>query len=214
MTRRRSFEYFHIELEEHALLIANGAPAESYRNDGNRSSFDWGLGVSDARRSPCAPIYVQGPIVDTVWQRLAERAGADVDTHTLTDDPDLHLMVGGTRIDATANDGDTYLFELDASGPEIRLAWRHVVPAEVGSCRDQRRLGVAVRRCWFEDGAARREIDFDSPLLRTGFHAPEWQAGFRWSDGLGLLPQVGAHHKHRIVVGVEIGCRAQYRPAA
>jgi len=41
-------ELYHIELETHDVLVANGAPAESYRDDGNRWLFrnansGWGL---------------------------------------------------------------------------------------------------------------------------------------------------------------------------
>src|SRR5205823_3741803 len=36
----REIEFYHIELAEHEVLIAEGAPAESYRDDGNRLLFD------------------------------------------------------------------------------------------------------------------------------------------------------------------------------
>ncbi len=50
-------EFYHIELETHDLLLANGAPAESYRDDGNRWLFQngnsgWGM----APKPPCAPV--------------------------------------------------------------------------------------------------------------------------------------------------------------
>ena len=46
-----------MELEHHAVLLANGAPAESYRDDGNRWLFhgeNTGLGAQP-RRPACAP---------------------------------------------------------------------------------------------------------------------------------------------------------------
>src|SRR5258708_6330715 len=33
-------EFYHLELEDHDVLLADGAPAESYRDDGNRHLFD------------------------------------------------------------------------------------------------------------------------------------------------------------------------------
>jgi hypothetical protein len=33
-------ELYHVELESHDVLITNGAPAESYRDDGNRWLFN------------------------------------------------------------------------------------------------------------------------------------------------------------------------------
>jgi hypothetical protein len=55
--RAREFEIYHIELSRHAVLIADGAPAESYRDDGNRWLFHnpnpgWVL----PPQPPCAPV--------------------------------------------------------------------------------------------------------------------------------------------------------------
>ena len=58
--RAQEVKLFHIELETHDVLIANGAPAESYRDDGNRwlfqnSNAGWGGGKpQDAVRCCCA----------------------------------------------------------------------------------------------------------------------------------------------------------------
>jgi Hint domain-containing protein len=38
--RPQVIEFFHVELEDHDILIAEGAPSESYRDDGNRRMFD------------------------------------------------------------------------------------------------------------------------------------------------------------------------------
>ena len=40
--RLRHVEYFHIELDQHAILLANGMPVESYLDTGDRSSFENG----------------------------------------------------------------------------------------------------------------------------------------------------------------------------
>jgi hypothetical protein len=80
---------YHIELDTHDVLIANDAPAESYRDDGNRWLFrnansSWDL----PPREPFAPILTGGPIVDAAWRILARRAGARPGL-LLTKDPDL-----------------------------------------------------------------------------------------------------------------------------
>ena len=67
---------YHIELETHDVLVANGAPAESYRDDGNRWLFQnanpgWDL----PPQAPCAPVLTGGPVVDAIWRRLLDRAG-------------------------------------------------------------------------------------------------------------------------------------------
>jgi hypothetical protein len=97
--RAQEVEIYHVELDSHDVLIANGAPAESYRDDGNRWLFQnanvgWHLPPQD----PCAPVLTGGPVVDAAWRRLLDRAGPR-DLPPLTDDPDLHLIVDGVRVE-------------------------------------------------------------------------------------------------------------------
>ena len=83
---------YHIELETHDVLLANGAPAESYRDDGNRWLFhNANSGWHLPPREPCAPLMTGGGTVDTVWRRVLDRAGPRP-SRPLTDDPDLHLL--------------------------------------------------------------------------------------------------------------------------
>ncbi len=84
-----SVEYFHIELPQHELLLAEGLPAESYLENGDRGNFDNG-GVP-TRLHPdfsswawdgraCAELKVVGPEVDAVKAKLAQRAAECVRT--------------------------------------------------------------------------------------------------------------------------------------
>src|SRR5271165_4992035 len=99
---------YHIELETHDVLLANGAPAESYRDDGNRWLFqNANSGWSLPPQEPCAPVLTGGPVVDAVWQRLLERAGPRK-RRPLTKDADFHVLADGRRIDAARRDGGAY----------------------------------------------------------------------------------------------------------
>jgi hypothetical protein len=75
--------YFHVELEQHDVLLAEGLPAESYLDTGDRANFanggvtialypDFPARIWDAMGY--APLKVVGPEVATVRQRLATRA--------------------------------------------------------------------------------------------------------------------------------------------
>jgi hypothetical protein len=179
---------YHIELDRHDVLLANGAPAESYRDDGNRWLFQnansgWGL----PPLPPCAPVLTGGPIVDAVWRRLLDRAGARPGV-PLTDDPDLHLLVGGRRIDACFRHGPIHAFRLPARLADVRIVSRSVVPQELGLARDARELGVALRRLVLRDGTRLRVIRVDDDRLSEGFHAYEADNHVRWSNGDALLP--------------------------
>ena len=78
-----SVTYFHVELARHAVLLAEGLPAESYLDTGDRADFDNGGGVvklhpdfASLRREAeaCAPLVITGPVLDAVRDRLAARA--------------------------------------------------------------------------------------------------------------------------------------------
>jgi hypothetical protein len=72
--------YWHVELESHDVLLAEGLPCESYLDTGNRASFGRAYGrISeiDAERTAaasCRPFVDAGPIVEAIRQRLAAQA--------------------------------------------------------------------------------------------------------------------------------------------
>jgi len=88
--RMREVEFYHIELKQHDVLVADGAPAESYREDGNRGLFDNPdpPRFTTAETPWFAPVVTGGPELDTLWRRLLERSGFS--PPALIDDPDLH----------------------------------------------------------------------------------------------------------------------------
>ena len=80
--RMRHVEYFHVELDQHAILLAEGMPAESYLDTGDRSTFENGgvaveLYPDFASRTwesgGCARLVVTGPEVEAVRRRLQRR---------------------------------------------------------------------------------------------------------------------------------------------
>jgi autotransporter passenger strand-loop-strand repeat protein len=78
--KARSDELFHFELDRHDILLANGAPAESYRDIGNRNGFASGAvgGIRSGAMPTYAPLVYDGPIVERTRRRLAERANLGV----------------------------------------------------------------------------------------------------------------------------------------
>jgi hypothetical protein len=189
----------HIELETHDVLLANGAQAESYRDDGNRWLFrNANSGWTQPPKPPCAPVLTGGPEVDAVWRRLLDGAGPRPSV-PLTDDPDLHLVVDGVRLEAAcvheaapAKPGertdDVYVFALPARPGQVRVASRAAVPQELGITRDPRRIGVAVRRIAVRQGTRFRVARAGDKRLADGFHPFEAASGVRWTDGEAVLP--------------------------
>jgi len=179
---------YHVELDRHDVLLANGAPAESYRDDGNRWLFrngnsGWGLPALP----PCAPVLTGGPVVDAVWRRLLDRAGPRPGV-PVTGDADLHLSADGVRVDAAWRDGSVCVFRLKARPGSVRVLSRSGVPQELGLARDARPLGVALRRVVLRQGARLAVLEAGDPRLTQGFHGFEPELGLRWTNGDAALP--------------------------
>ncbi len=88
--------YYHVELDRHDILLAEGLPCESYFDDGNRA----GLYFETGRRSPAprryAPVLDRGPALQALRRRLHERALAA--GFSLTYQPSLRAIAGGVGL--------------------------------------------------------------------------------------------------------------------
>ncbi len=157
----RAVEYFHLELDSHAILLAEGLPAESYLDTGNRGLFTnadeplmlhpdlMDAGDSPSRQSgSCAPFASDENTVSPVWRRLAARAaslGEPAILASTTADPDLRVVAMGRTIKPIQADGDRAVFVLPRGTTEARLVSRAQSPTEVWPWLDDRRtLGVLV----------------------------------------------------------------------
>ena len=86
--RRSAVTYFHVELPEHDVILAEGAPSESYLDTGNRSDFENAGPViaahpmfgadADAiwQARACAPQCRQGPRLAAIRAEIDARASA------------------------------------------------------------------------------------------------------------------------------------------
>ncbi|MBW4034043.1 MAG: cellulase family glycosylhydrolase [Proteobacteria bacterium] len=166
MTTPRSVTYYHVELPAHSALFAEGTPAESYLDTGNRGVFENGdaplvlHGLFDqARRvaNGCAPFAEAGPVVEELRRRLLDRAAIV------------------TTADAAV--------EVRYCAAGAVICSRSAVPGELTpDPRDRRRLGVKIAGIAV-GGVA---IAIDQPSLTDGWHAME--ADGRWTDGAAVIP--------------------------
>jgi hypothetical protein len=182
--------YWHVELESHDVLVAEGLPCESYMDAGNRAFFGREYGrlaqvdperVAESLTRYARPFVNRGPLVEAIRERVAARAEAL--GWTQTSNKDLHLIVGGQRIEPTI-DGDLARFVIPAETGEARLVSRTFVPGA-----DRRKLGVRIKGLTVSDGLRlNREIPLD--VLSDGVYGleHEGQRPWRWTDGDALLP--------------------------
>ena len=189
----RSVSYWHVELDRHNVILAEGLPCETYLDTGNRGAFANGGAVVQAHpdfawrtweTKACAPLLLDGPRLAAI--KTAQLARARQLGHTMTDDPDLHMIVDGRPV-RPSRDGGTFRFTLPPDGRTGRLTSRRFVPAHIAPDSDDHRpLGVAVSALRV-DGHA---IPLDDPQLTTGWHAPE--PNWRWTGGDAAITLAGA----------------------
>jgi hypothetical protein len=210
--RAREVTIYHIELASHDVLLANGAPAESYRDDGNRWLFqNANTGWHQPPKPPYAPVLTGGPVVDAIWRRLSDRSRLQLNLPT-TDDPDLHLLVDGRRVDGRARPNGVYAFRLLKPATSARIISRAGAPDELGLARDPRLLGVALRRMILWHGRHIKVMEADDPSLCDGFYAFEPDNGFRWTWGDGRLPAALFEGARGVCeLELDIACTIQYQ---
>ncbi len=186
----REVEFYHIELPSHEVMVADGAPTESYRDEGNRWMFANANPAWDQPGvAPHAPVLTGGAKLDAIWRRLLDRSGQRLEVPTTTD-PDLHLLVDGARIDGCEQaDGDV-LFHVPPLPRSVVIASRAACQDELGRARDPRRLGVAIASLVLGCGYDRRVMGAEALAAYPGSHAYEAAEDCTWTDGALHLPAV------------------------
>ncbi len=223
----RAVCYYHVELDRHAILLAQGLPAESYLDTGNRAffanagqalmlhpEFQVNAGLRQWATDACAPLMVSPAAVEPVWHRLAARAeamGYQRPRPAITHDPALRAVVRGRSLRPSVAAGGRFAFTLPAGAGPVRLTSRAIVPSHAEAWRDEwRRLGVAVRRIVLHGPSEVVTLAPDDPALAEGWHAVERDTAtmWRWTNGDAVvqLPACDAP----VVLEVEVGISLAY----
>jgi hypothetical protein len=205
-TDMHAVTYYHVELDRHAALLAEGLPAESYLDTGNRAFFsnatmalllhpDFQINAALRcwERDACAPLAISEDLVLPIWQSLEARSRAQgkstVQPFT-TEDPDLMLHVAGRAHRPVTTEAGRYTFLLGEAG-EAQLVSRSFSPGRLKPwLNDRRHLGVAIDRITVKSKTGHYDIPVDHPSLRDGWHAVERLQGaiWRWTAGRATLP--------------------------
>ena len=200
-------DYYHVELSGHAILLAEGLPAESYLDTGNRTFFaNSGAHLllhpdlpNDAtyptrETDSCAPFVSDVAGVRPVWQHLADRAaalGRPGRKRVTTTDAELRLLADQHPVKPVISDSDRIMFVVPRGAREVQLVSRAQLPTEARPwLDDQRGLGVYVKRIVLRGADEVREIPMDHPDLTRGWWAVERDGPImrRWTDGAAELP--------------------------
>jgi hypothetical protein len=186
---RERVEYWHVELESHDILLAEGLAAESYLDVGNRTSFVDGGDYLEAHpdflpqsvAEFCAPLVLQGPVIERAKAALLQRAQEL--GYALRDDGGVHIMADGRRVEPVRLGEKRLAFLLPASASDIELRCRSFIPAHITAENgDQRSLGFCVARLQLDDAEVALE---DEAQFLHGWHPLERNAqgeSWRWSQ--------------------------------
>ncbi|WP_281701031.1 Hint domain-containing protein [Acetobacter malorum] len=204
-----SYDYYHVETEEHSVITADGMLTESYLDTGNRASFRQdtkiaslhATGTLNWQNDAAAPLCVDRKFVEALFRSL-ETQGKKVAncqtpaaSGTLTHNPDLHLVLkNGAVIRPIRQDGQNYSFMIPAGVDSVRILSRTSRPSDVvGPFVDDRRyLGVAVGAIHFMNGKKQTQITAHlDGTVHEGWHEASSDANYIWTKGNALLPLCG-----------------------
>lgn len=165
--KQDTITYYHVELANHAVIYAEGVPAESYLETGNRGAFDNGgvalslhpqFAQSQRESLACLPFAESGAVVEQVRAHCLARAAVQT-----TDDAAVSV-------------------QFRADGSALIISRADVPGVITRDPRDRRVLGVKIAALQ-ADG---RMISLDDPALIEGWHQVESDG--RWTNGCAVIP--------------------------
>ena len=146
--KRGTVTYFHIELDRHDLLMAEGLPVESYLDSNNRGEFTHEQGIRGNNRKSCAPLVTGGARLARIRRRLHEITLAA--GFVLEHKPRLQAVLGDDLLEPRLSiSGAMHLagFELPRNAERLLLLAPTAAPAETDpNSGDRRELAVCLRQ--------------------------------------------------------------------
>ena len=186
--------YWHVELDRHDIIFANGLPVESYLDEGNRSFFSSAAGHArapgEARAVRCRPLVVEGEFLEKARARLLLRSFELGWTQREEPMKELHVVCDRGVVLPRVQ-GDRALFDLPDGCGDIWLVSEATSPRHLGINVDGRKLGLDLADIRIVADERSVQIRMDDTRLGRGFHDVETLPDGslrRWTDGRARLP--------------------------
>ncbi|WP_408735758.1 Hint domain-containing protein [Acetobacter malorum] len=193
-----SYEFFHIETDEHSVIWSDGMLSESYLDTGNRKNFSQHGQIATLHQpsrtwasDAGASLTTDRETVEPLFHRLEARSetmGLQIcaEPASQTQDADLHVVTDkGAIIRKAREKNGQAVFMLPSGTKEVQLVSRTSRPCDtIGPFVDDRRdLGVLVGEVTVFDGLTARKINdhLVTPDL-DGWDVIETGA-CRWTNG-------------------------------
>ncbi|WP_162993368.1 Hint domain-containing protein, partial [Asaia bogorensis] len=218
---RPIYHYYHIELDPHSIILANGLETESYLDTGNKAHFDRQKGaegvVLGQRRTwhddAAAKLETGRAFVEPIYRRFETRAngmprvGLASHEQVVSHDPALRLTtLDGRTFNPIRRSGDIYTFLVPGGVTDMRIISRTGRPCDVvGPFLDDRRaLGVRIGKITlFMSGATAANDDHLLIPSLEGWHGLE-ASGSRWTDGMAVLRLENGHCSDMSLISIEV----------
>ncbi|MCH4023992.1 MAG: Hint domain-containing protein [Acetobacter sp.] len=197
-----SYDYYHIETEDHSVVMADGMLTESYLDTGNRHLFSQKENVVSIGGSrnlswddAAAPLSVSREVVEPIFHMIKSRADQkaypfQTESQSLTHESGLYLLTDtGAIIRQISEKEDQAVFMIPPYIKRVRLVSNASRPCDVVGpfIDDRRQLGLLVGDVVLFEGnktttlsAHLREVDL-----------PGWNniedGTMRWTTGNALL---------------------------
>jgi hypothetical protein len=179
--------YYHVELAEHGVLVAEGAPAESFPYPGHRAFFENAdmlpasyPDIAQANRADasCAVLVTGGNELATIRTRLYARAlmrGFSVTERQL-----ICLKIGETLVPPAEFAGQRVTFRLPQGVRNVVLLSPVFIPAEFDpSSADRRALGIQLTEL-IVDG---KFLDVERVFNPSDLHKRGLRDAAHWTRG-------------------------------
>ncbi|WP_080951521.1 Hint domain-containing protein [Gluconobacter oxydans] len=198
-----SYDYFHIETEDHSVIMANGALTESYLDTGNRRAFEqksnvfmFGQKAKSWENDAAAALTVCRDLVEPVYRQIEQRAqelqfAVQAPAATTVTESDLHLVSDrGHRIQPLRTVDNRVMFMIPSDVSSVRIVSNSSRPSDaIGPFVDDRRmLGVLIGDVSFFDSGV--TVNIKTHLTKenlSGWHSVE-HIPMRWTNGNAYLP--------------------------
>lgn len=196
-----AYDYYHIELEEHSVITANGVLSESYLDTSNYlHQKEKVIQLKPAKsweKDAAAPLVTERAIVESLYHQYKARAallGIENKEPAIvtTMDPDFHLVTdkGQVVYPHSKNKQGHYIFALPQHVKYVNLKSLSSRPCDaIGVFVDDRRdLGILVGEVtvFEESGRVRQITKHLEQKTLTGWH--QWEnVRCRWTKGDAVL---------------------------
>nr|WP_249110498.1 Hint domain-containing protein [Neokomagataea anthophila] len=211
-----SYDYYHVETENHSVIFADGVMTESYLDTGHRSLFHDG-NISFIGYAPkswetdaSAPLNTTPQNVEPIFRSLEQKAihnQLDIKNNpiTVTQDPAVVLLTdNGVTLQSIREVDEYVVFMLPKEAQAVRILSRSSRPCDtIGPFWDDRRsFGVGISDIFIFEWNQKTNITthLDNNTLE-GWHDCDAGAHQRWTTGNAFLPlQRGKAEDHALLI--------------